>query len=233
MNTNANTTIKMEGNTMNTKTTRITEELKWQPMKYRFYTLDELKEAIASGKIKAMLETCAKELHNDNLDIALAAMRENLSSMQTNIKKRTTVTAAQADDYARYQLLWEYVKGMSLENKPAVQGLPVSTKAKARWMLTDEEIAAIPDDDYKSLDSIYQNMMSAKSKYADKVEELYGMSTFLARLDRLSDRRTKAKAALKNKQITVSETVMSKLQKGTKTTLTAEEVQELLNAFKK
>lgn len=220
---------------MNAKTMRITNELYWVALRYRFYTVEMLKTAIEDGTLEAMLKKCADEMYGGELKLAVDAMKKNLSSQQTNMKKAEVVAPEAKDDWKRYQLLWDYALKLSETIKPTVANLPATTKAKARWQLTKEEIDMIPKDDYNTLDSIYQNMMSKKSKKPEVIEETIGMKEFLDRLDYVSKLRSAAESTKKvaATQLNVSETIMTKLGKGGKTTLTEAEVNELLTLFNK
>jgi hypothetical protein len=220
---------------MNAKNTRITNELYWVALRYRFYTVEMLKTAIEDGTLNGMLEKCANEMYNGEFKLAVDALKKNLSSQQTNMKKAEVVAPEAKDDWKRYQLLWDYALKLSDAIKPTVANLPETTKAKARWQLTKEEIDMIPKDDYSTLDSVYQNMMSKKSKKPEAIEESIGMKEFLDRLDYVSKLRSAAELTQKvaTKQLAVSESIMGKLNKGGKTTLSEKEVQELLALFGK
>jgi hypothetical protein len=220
---------------MNAKTVRITKDLYWVALRYRFYTVDMLKTAIEDGTFDAMLQKCADEMYNGEFKLAIAAMRKNLSSQQTNMNKAEVVAPEAKDDWKRFNLLWDYTTKLLEAIKPTVANLPEATKAKARWQLTKEEIDLIPKDDYNTLDSIYQNMMSKKSKKPEIIEETIGMKVFLDRLDYVSKLRSSAESTKKvaTQQLEVSATIMGKLNKGGKTTLSEKEVQELLALFSK
>ena len=219
---------------MDVKKVRITEELRWAALKYRFYTLEKLQEAIADGTLDAMIKNCADTLHGGDTRVVINAMRKNLSSQQTNMKKATYVPAENKDDWKRYELLWEYTGKLAESIRPVVSGLPESTKAKARWMLTKEEMNAIDKYDFKTLDSIYQNMMSKKAKKPEDIVKVMTMEDFLDRLKHISALRSYAKAAMakNNAKAQLSESLLNKLNKGGKTTLSAEEVEELLKLIK-
>lgn len=219
---------------MDVKKVRITEELRWAALKYRFYTLEKLQEAIADGTLDAMIKNCADTLHGGDTRVVINAMRKNLSSQRTNMKKATYVPAENKDDWKRYELLWEYTGKLAESIRPVVAGLPESTKAKARWMLTKEEMNAIDKYDFKTLDSIYQNMMSKKAKKPEDIVKVMTMEDFLDRLKHISALRSYAKAAMakNNAKAQLSENLLNKLNKGGKTTLSAEEVEELLKLIK-
>jgi hypothetical protein len=78
-------------------------------------------------------------------------------------------------------------------------------------------------------------MMSKKSKKPEIIEETIGMKVFLDRLDYVSKLRSSAESTKKvaTQQLEVSATIMGKLNKGGKTTLSEKEVQELLALFSK
>ena len=216
---------------MNTKTTRIADELKWTALRYRFYTVDQLEKAIEDGTLLGMLQANADAMYEGNLREVIAALRKNLSSQQTNMKKAKYVAPEAKDDWTRYNLLWEYTGKLAASTKPAASTLPITDKAKARWELTLEEIDSIPKDDYKTLDSIYQGMMSKKSKNPEQIEAVTTMSEFLDRLAYVSKLRSAAKE--KGEKVEVPEAILEKLTKGGKATLSATEVEALLKALKK
>lgn len=216
---------------MNAKNTRITSDLYWVALRYRFHTIELLKNAIEDGTIEGMLKACAESVYGGEFKLAIDAMRKNLSSQQTNMKKASYVPIEAKDDWTRYELLWNYTGKLAESVKPVIEGLPVSTKAKSRWQLTREEIESIPKNDFKALDSVYQNMQSAKSKYPEDVEAQIGMTEFMDRLAIVSKLRSAARAEVKAAENKVSDATLTKLSKGGKTTLTAAEVAELMKAL--
>lgn len=220
---------------MNTKTVRINDELNWVALRYRFYKVDMLKAAIEDGTLEAMLKDCADKLYAGDLTEVVKMMRRNLSSQHTNMKKAKYVAPEAKDDWARYELLWAYTGKLAEDSKPVVHNLPVSTKAKARWMLTVEEMDQIPADDFTTLDSIYQNMASKLAKKPADITAVMTMADWNTRWAHISELRSAARKAQKatESKVAVSDALLQKLQKGGKATLTAEEVAELQKIFNK
>lgn len=149
------------------------------------------------------------------------------------MNKSSYVSPEAKDDWTRYDMLWSYTGDLMNAVKPTVANLPASTKAKARWQLTIEEMNEIPTDDYKALDSIYQNMASKMSKKPDAIEEIMTLEEYNARFEHISKLRSTARQLDKvvKAQVNCSETILAKLSKGTKATLSAGEVAELLSVL--
>ncbi len=216
---------------MSTKTTRLSENLYWAALRFRFYTVEALVKAINDGTLEDMMKACADDMYKGDLAAVVAGMRKNLSSQATNMSKRDYVSPTAKDDWKRHELLWDFTGKLANALKPVAAGLPVSTKAKSRWQLTIEEIEAIPKDDFKVLDSIYQNMMSKKAK---KPEDIANLNEFMGRLDLVSKLRSAARKAMKSTEtLQVSETILAKITAGGKTTLSAAEAAELAKLLRK
>lgn len=216
---------------MNTiKTTKISADLTWTALRYRFYTLELLNQAIADGTLVAMIQECAATMHDGDTNEVVRILRKNLSSQRTNMNKATVVAIEARDDKKRYELLWNYTGTLAEATKSAKGNAPASTKAKASWQFTDEEIDAIAPDDFNTFKYLYDGMMSKKSKAPDDIMKETTMEEFLNRLAKVSTLKSNAKA-LKEKQGQISGTLLEKLNAGKSIKLTAEEAAELQKLF--
>jgi hypothetical protein len=208
---------------MNVKQPRITEELSWKSLTQNYYVgtvvvdgqtiaINKLQDAISDGTLLAMVTSCADKMHEGDVGAVVEAIKRNLSSNRTNFSKKDYNPAADVEA-SRLALLWSFFDGLAVKEKKVVAGLPASTKEKALWELTVEEITSLDTGNYKVLDSVYQNMMSKKSK---KPEDILDMDEFKARLKLVSSLRTAAKAAAKAaaNTIIVPEDIMSKVLAG-------------------
>lgn len=219
---------------MNTtvKTTRISNELSWMALKYRFYNLEMLSKAVADGTLASMVKACADTMYDGDMTEVISAMRRNLSSKATNSKKAASIPADSRDDKKRYEVLWNFTGELAKANKPVRGTADTTTRAKASWKFTADEIEAIAPDDYDTLKYVYDGMMSKKSKAPDAILKESTMEEFLSRLSMVSNKYSGAKKLAK-KQVEISATLMAKLNKGKKATLTAEEFEEIKQALRK
>lgn len=220
---------------MNVKTTKLSFSLYLPSLKARFFTVADLKRAIEDGTIESMFKECADELYAGDVKPVVDQFKRSLASKKTNMKKAQVVAPEHRDDKVRVELLWDYADKFATALKPTVSTLPVETKAKARWQLTVEEINMIPADDIDTLQSIYDNMASKKSKYAEAIETAMGMAEFEARFKVVSERLSKAKESAKAAKLQgaqVADSLYAKLQKGN-VKLTAEEAAELMKLLKR
>lgn len=192
------------------KTTRISEDLTWKSLKDSFFIgevrangnvvhVNQLLDAITDGTLQAMVEKCATEMHEGNISDVVEAVKRNLSSYKTNMKKKDYAPTANVDK-VRVELLWNFFDSLSVKEKKVDESLPESARTKSKWQLTLEEIEQLDKTNYKVLDSVYQNMMSMKSKYPDVVAATEG---FMDRLAVVSKYRSAAKAAAKAEANTI------------------------------
>lgn len=217
---------------MNTmKTMKTTADLSWMAMKYRFHSIELLKAAIADGTIDSMIKACADSMYEGDIAPVVKALRRNLSSKATNAKKAKVVAPENRDDKKRLEMLWDYTGKLAEANKPARCPGVASSKGKAAWQWSLDEIDAIAPDDIKTLKHVYDGMMSKKSKQPEAIEETVTMAVFLDKLDKVSSKYAAAKK-LQEKQKNISATLLEKLNKGTKVSLSAEELEEIRSLLK-
>ena len=225
------------------KTTRISEELTWKAMKDSFFIgevrangnvvkVNQLLDAITDGTLQTMVENCANTMHDGNISDVVEAVKRNLSSYKTNLKKKDYAPNSDVDK-TRLELLWTFFDSLSVKEKKVDENLPVSARDKSKWQLTLEEIEQLDKTNFKILDSVYQNMMSMKSKYPDVVATTEG---FMDRLAVVSKYRSAAKAAAKAEAntIDVPADLLARVQDGK--SLTAEDkvkLAEILMAIKR
>lgn len=136
------------------------------------------------------------------------------------------------------------------------------TNGLARWKLSIEDIDKFDKSDFETFKSIYNNMATAKSRMVDQIVEHYwkelkqdttgmakdmelinadrkneaeAMKAFQQRYDYVSKLKSAAEKAIKNPkpEVKVSDTIMAKLAKGGKTTLSTDEANELAALLKK
>lgn len=213
------------------RTTKISENLSWQSLKDNFFVgkghiegMKSLQEAINDGTILGMMQQCGNELHGGDIGPVVTAMKRNLSSKATNMRKSEYPHNMVADKL-RWDMLYDFLYGLEAGKKSAAPGMPETTKGKSLWQLSIEEIEQIDKGDYKALDSVYQNMMSKKAR---KPEDIDDMKAYLDRLSRVSALRSAAGklGKLKESMPAVSKGIVDKLSNGKKT-LTAAEAKEL------
>lgn len=193
----------------------ITKELSWKELALAYpiiniehegktIAVNKLKDAIDSGALKAVMQACADELHNGDISAVVKAIRKNLSSQQCNMRK-AAYNPNQKIDWMRYELLDAYTASL------------MPTK-EAYWKTTVEEIDALFNaGNLKGLQSVYDCMMSTKSKYP---EQIVDMDEFKTRLAHVSKMRSSLEQQQKNG---VSTDLISKITSGKK--LTKEEAE--------
>lgn len=220
-------------NTSAAKTAKITANLSWTALKFKFETLTELEQAIANGTINRMIEDCAERMYEGDTKPVVLALRRNLSSQSTNMKKADYIKPDNRDDAKRYQILWDFTGTLADDIKVSTV-MPEGVTSTARWQLTREEIEALPRD-WKIVDSIYQNMASKKAKAPDKIEETIGMDEFLVRFKMVaairSELRAQAKDTEKSEKIEASKAILTKLE-GNKGRLTKKDIEALKELLK-
>lgn len=186
----------MDKKTAANRAAKTTTNLSWMGLKIKFETLEELEAAVANGTIMKMIENCAEQLHGGDVKPAVLALRRNLSTKASNYHKALRqdgyISPENRDDAKRYQILWDFTSTL-VDDIKTVTEMPEGIKATARWCLSREDIAALPRD-YKTVDSIYQNMASKKAKKPEQIEESIGMTEFLERFKMVSALRSELKA---------------------------------------
>lgn len=221
--------------------TKITENLTFNSIRENFHigsvkvngqvvSVNALQDAIDDGTLRGMMQDCADQLYGGDLMEVVRVMKKNMSSMATNLKKAPVQNSAVALDKKRVEMLREFLNSLAGE----ANARRTTTSGKPRWSWTVDEISAIPDDDYKTLDSIYQNMMSFKAKYPEKIEDF---GEFLQRLDLVSTRRSAAKKAMKAATVNAAtvetvDAVITKLQQNKLSKAEKAQLIELLSKLK-
>lgn len=222
-----------------TTTTKITANLSFASLREtfpigqvkvngQFVQVNALQDAIDDGTIKAMMQECADQLYKGDLNEVIRIMKRNMSSMLTNLKKSPVQGNAVALDKKRVEMLRTFLDSLAGEAKKA------KGTDKTAHSYTMEEIEAIDPSDYKLLDHIYQGMMSYKARYRDRITD---EAEFLARLDRVSDKRSAAKKAAKKssesaEQNAALDAVIEKLKSNKLTKAEKQALIELLQSIK-
>ena len=178
---------------------RITENLSWNSIKENYLIgevviagktvqVNALKEAIDSGAFKQLIVDCADAMYAGDIVPVLQALKHNLSSARTNTKKRPD-TPTKAKDLDRIELVWNYVAEL-LGSAPTATATRQNKSGKVYWTWSLDEINAVPIEDVRTLQSIRDNMASAKSKYPENIED---MDEFLMRYRVACQRYSEAK----------------------------------------
>lgn len=235
-----NNTTTMEGVQKMNQNTRLIEAMSWQSLKERYFIgtmrvngkpeqINQLADAIAAGELDALVAQCAEKYHAGNVYKVYTAWSKNLSSMQTNMKKKAYLANADAE-WTRYRVLRDFVTNRMTELK----GSGRSGNSKSFWQWTLEEIEAIPMDDIRTIKSVRDNMASKKSKYPHIVAET---PDFEARLAAVCTKYSAAMKLLQEKEnekaVEVDATLLAKLSKGGSAVLSKAEAAQLAEILKK
>lgn len=223
---------------MASKVTKITEALSWQGLKDAFYIgnlsiskdgksfetfIDKLTEAVEDGTLDKLVVECAEEYHDGNTYEVFKALSKNLSSQLCNMAKKSFIPHRDIEE-KRYTILHGYVQGKMKAHKATATG-----NAKSYWQWSMEEIEALdPATDARTIKSIYDTMMSVKSKYPENAAK---DTTFAARLEKISKMHSQAKKLAKSPVPVVDASLIEKLSKGA-AKLTAEESAKLSEILK-
>lgn len=182
-------------------TNKITENLSWNAIKNNYHIgavringatvqVNELQTAIDNGTIKQLIDECAEQLYAGDVASVCRVLKHNLASARTNTSKRPD-TPTKAKDLTRIELMWSYVD--SLMGAATVSSRQ-NKSGKSYWTWSMDEIMAVPLSDVRTLQSIRDNMASAKAKYPERIEN---MDEFMIRYKAASKRLSEAKAAQK------------------------------------
>lgn len=229
-----NPKILEEENTMKT-----TIRLGWEYLVMMLSTLLAADKPNAKANLFAYLDKAidddAAELHDGNRDVVLKAFKNNcVFDKRSRLKKALADNAYVSNVQIKRTLLVmleEYCDLHVANQRVATAKSVVHVEAgKSRWQLTMDEIDAIDASDFKALDSVYQNMMSKKSKDPDAVE---AVADFATRLAHISALRSAARAAAKTPSPVIpaiSDSLRAKLDSGKKSLTNAElaELRKLL-----
>ena len=235
------------------KVTKTTMELSMKSLATRFYIgmvsigegkmvqVNSLKEAIDNGTLLAMIEDCAKQLHNGEIKPVLDAMLKNLSSYLCETNDMSKYFPDRNLRTVRYDLIQGYVKGLAIDASAASSNKPV---AKSYWQWSMEDIKSVDinaEGAERLLKSIYDNLASAKTKYpaltndgtefaSFSVHYVVGQAEESWTFNAHAEKRalvTSMRNAIKNTTPVVSEAILAKLASGGVAKLTAIEAAEL------
>lgn len=183
-------------------TNKITENLSWNAIKSNYHIgtimvnnepvqVNQLQNAIEDGSMLKLIQDCADQMYNGDIVPVLKVMKHNLSSALCNTKKRPD-TPTKFKDLTRIELMTSFLDGLVGKATVATRQ---NKAGKAYWTWSLEEIMAVPLSDMRTLQSIRDNMASAKTKYPERIED---MDDFMVRYKAASQRFSEAKKA--NKQ---------------------------------
>lgn len=223
------------------RVTKITNSLSWQNLKEAFpignmsimesgvrkeVFVDNLTLAVQDGELDKLVVECADQFHDGDVYEVYKALSRNLSSQRTNMNKRSFIPNKNIEE-KRYEILLDYVSGKMKSHKATMS---TTGNSKSFWQWTMDEINALELNDFRTIKSIYDNMMSKKSKYPELIES---DSTFDARLAKISEMKSAATKLQKQGAIQIDSALAEKLAKGaTKLTATeAAQITELLKAL--
>lgn len=221
---------------------KTTKELGFDNLYMEYRILRKVNKETAKKEFQklfaALIQDCAVKMYNGNAsDINLhKALYNNLVS-----DKRTRFT-----NVDRYYNGYLPDRAIRLELVDIIdEALPkelrmikkdkadkaAGTVNKSYWKYNEEDIEAVTDT--KVLDSIINNIATAKSRMLDQAMKEFDLTEeeVKERFDALRKLAREQKEKLNAPQL--SEGLVDKLQKGTKTTLSAAEVAELLQALNK
>lgn len=222
--------------------TKITANLRWKeltqtysfmPVTFNGVTFTPFDEALKDGTIRSLIQECADAMHGGNLAPVIRQLIENCQSKICIDKGRTVKNSTQrASEVAVAQFL-EFL--IALREEIGGTGKTVRTTGKAKWAVGAEEIEAMTD--VVALGKIVDCMASHKAKdLTDKPELTEEDTLFLENYSKarakLKELKLQAKAA-GSTTVEVSAGLLDKLAKGSKTTLSAAEVAELLKVLGK
>lgn len=223
---------------------RITENLTWTSLKDKYFIgtanvagekvlVDNLRDAIADGSLRALFEDCANTMHDGDLQVVVEAMKRNLSSQACNMNKRMRVGYSSPDtittDKIRLAELNAFVDTLAKEHHA---GSKAVTSDKPQWAYGIEEIDQINDPDVlkKVINSIADPCSDSKNSapYIARFGENYREVVIAnrdyarARLDSLKNQKPATP---------VSQSILDKVANGKKT-FTAAEIAELAEILK-
>lgn len=182
-------------------TNKITENLSWNNLKSNYHIgtimvngepmqVNQLQNAIEDGSMLKLIQDCADQMYNGDIVPVLKVMKHNLSSALCNTKKRPD-TPTKFKDLTRIELMSSFLDGLVGKATVATRQ---NKAGKAYWTWSLEEIMAVPLSDMRTLQSIRDNMASAKTKYPERIED---MDDFMVRYKAASQRFSEAKKASK------------------------------------
>ena len=182
-------------------TNKITENLSWNNLKSNYHIgtimvngepmqVNQLQNAIEDGSMLKLIQDCADQMYNGDIVPVLKVMKHNLSSALCNTKKRPD-TPTKFKDLTRIELMSSFLDGLVGKATVATRQ---NKAGKAYWTWSLEEIMAVPLSDVRTLQSIRDNMASAKTKYPERIED---MDDFMVRYKAASQRFSEAKKASK------------------------------------
>lgn len=230
----------------NNKQTKIIESLSWKALKEAFIigtvvvpvdgkntevVVNALQNAIDDGTIDAMVNESAKLYHDGNTSEVFKALNRNLQSQRCNMDKRAFIAMKDIEEL-RYTTLRNYVDS-NIAKIAKTYG--VANANKPQWAYGPEEIDAI--EDAAQLQKVINSISDAcsESKFNAEYEVRLGENyREVAKANRSYARKRKAELENKanSKVVEDATALLAKLDKGTKTTLSAEEAAKLAELLK-
>ena len=236
------------------RTTRITEQLNWSIYKENYFIgtrlfeelerdtegniklvnghpkavktprfVNELQEAIDAGVFDKLIQECADQLHNGDVQSALRAVTRNLDSQRHTIKNKQQPFNLKTEEI-RLETMVKFVNSRSVAKTRAIEGLP-------QWAYGQTEIDAI--DDVAKLQKVINSINDVCCDKAHGGYDKYLGENYVEAAKVNREYARKRKAELEAKANAVDPDILSKLAKGSKVTLTAEQAAQLMKLLGK
>lgn len=237
-----------------TRTTRITEQLNWSSYKETYFIgsrmseelarddkgnaimengqpkvvkvskfVNELQEAIEANVFDNLVQECATEYHDGNVQAVYAAMARNLDSQRHNMKERSYAPNRKIDEI-RLETMVNFVNSHRESKTRTNNALP-------QWAYGPTEIDAI--DDPAKLQKVINSINDVCCDKAHGGYDKYLGEDYVevAKVNREYAR--KRKAELEAKANAVDPAILTKLAKGSKVTLSADQAAQLMKLLGK
>lgn len=226
---------------------KTTKELRFDALFTEYKILKRIDEATAAVNFtkvfNLLVEDCANQLYEgdiDNVEMHKALWNNLVSDKRTRFNNPNRYFNGYLPEkdlkLELVELIAETLPADGRKVAPKIADPETGLLSKSYWQYTEEDILAVTD--VKVLNSVYNNMASAKSKdtMLENAAKYYDLdidavADLLDELQKLAGQRRKE---LEEQATTpqVSESLAEKLAKGTHTVLSAAEVEELQKLLK-
>lgn len=185
--------------------------------------VNELQDAIDAGVFDALVEECANQYHDGNVQAVYAAMARNLDSQRHNMKKRSYAPNRKIDEM-RLETMVSYVNSRREAKTRTNEAIP-------QWAFGPEQIDAI--DDLAKLQKVINsiNDVACDKAHGGYDKRLGANYVEIAKANREYAR--KRKAELEAKANAVDPEILAKLAKGSKVTLSADQAAQIMKLLGK
>lgn len=185
--------------------------------------VNELQEAIDAGVFDKLIQECADQLHDGDVQSVLRAVTRNLDSQRHNIKNRQQPFNRKTEEI-RLETMVKFVSSRSKARNRASEGLP-------QWAYGQAEIDAI--DDVAKLQKVINSISDVCCDKAHGGYDKYLGDNYVETAKANREYARKRKADLEAKASAVDPDILGKLAKGSKVTLTADQAAQLLKLLGK